>query len=305
MTKRLSVFTPAKINLYLQAYEEKLPDDFHRLETVYQTIDLFDQLSFELSSITEKHSEIKLSVSPAPQSHLVPLDGRNLAYRAARLFFDKTQITHKKININIAKKIPVSGGLAGGSTNSAGTLYALNYLFGEPLEQEDLLRLCLELGSDVPFCFLGGTMLGTGRGDLLTRLNLSLDYTFVLVFPPSDLELSSKQVYASFDELNKKSQPEIKIEKFMEILLTQGDVSKYLFNSLEEAVIHLSYWVETAKSAIDSRGFTSLVSGSGPSVFTIAPNEMTARQLLKQLANDGFKASIHRPIDNSFQIIVH
>lgn len=305
MTKRLSIFAPAKLNLFLKVYEEKLPDGFHRLETVFQAIDLFDQLSFEISPIKQAHSTIKLKVSPSPQSHLIPVDGRNLAYRAARLFFDKSCITHQQININIAKKIPVSGGLAGGSSNAAATLYALNYLFGEPLRQEDLLRLCQELGSDVPFCFLGGTMFGTGRGDLLTRLNLSLDYTFIIVLPPPEIELKAKDVYMAFEQLNKKVLPEIKAEKFLEVLLTKGDLSKYLFNSLEEAAIHMSYWVEKAKSAIDSKGFISLVSGSGPSVFTIAPNEMTAKQLLKHLESEGFKASIHRPIDNSFQIIAH
>jgi 4-diphosphocytidyl-2-C-methyl-D-erythritol kinase len=304
MSTRLSVFAPAKLNLYLKVCE-KLIDGFHRIETIYQSIDLFDQLVFEISKTQENRPEIKIVLSPGPQSHLLPADGRNLAYQAARLFFDKTQITHQKLKINIAKQIPISGGLAGGSTNAAATIYALNYLFGEPLEQDEMLSLCQELGSDVPFCFLGGSMIGTGRGDQLTRIALSLDYTFVLVFPPPNLELKAKEVYQSFDELNQQDFPEVKIEKFLEVLLTKGNISKYLFNSLEEAAIHSSYWVEKAKSAIDAKGFTSLVSGSGPTVFTISPNEMMAQQLSKALEADGFQTGIHRAIDNSFQIIAH
>ncbi len=303
MSNRLSIFAPAKINLYLRV-GEKLPDGYHRLETVFQAIDLFDQLVFDLKESHEK-GKIIIQVSPGPQSHLIPTDKSNLAYRAAKLFFDKTKLSNQDLKITISKKIPVSGGLAGGSTNAAATLYALNYLLGEPLKQDDILLLCKELGSDVPFCYLGGCMLGTGRGDQLTRLTVARELVFVVVFPPADQELSTKDVYATFDTIEARGHNEVNIEKFVEALLTKGEISKLMYNSLEEAAVSLSYWVDRAKSTLDANGYSSLVSGSGPTVFTVAPNEHQAHSLIKKLEKEGLRAGIHRAIDNSFQVIAH
>jgi 4-diphosphocytidyl-2-C-methyl-D-erythritol kinase len=306
MSKRLSVFSPAKLNLYLNVLDKGV-DGYHGIETVFQGIDLFDHLIFELTEAeADFKPEIMINLSSGRQKHLVPTDKRNLVYQAAKLYFRKIEADNLNLTVTLNKNIPVSGGLAGGSSNAAATLYALNYILGEPLKQHEVLELCRELGSDVPFCYLGGCMLGTGRGDQLTRLSLPLEFIFVIVFPPADLELKAKDVYETFDKLNQNKKTEVSIEKFIETMLTKSTgISKYLYNSLEEAVISLSFWVDKAKSAIDSKGYTSLVSGSGPTVFTLAPNEAQAKQLRLKLVDEGFEVAIHRAIDNSFQVIAH
>ncbi len=303
--KKLTIFAAAKLNLYLNVCEKQV-DGYHRIETVFQGIDLFDQLIFSLTEENTDKLDISIKLLPGKQSHLVPTDRKNLIYQAARFFMQKIGLSGFKLEVELLKKIPVSGGMAGGSSNAAATLYALNYLFGEPLKQNELLEVCRELGSDVPFCLLGGCMLGTGRGDLLTRLTLPNDLIFVVVFPPAEIELSAKDVYEMFDKLNKPEPSTISVEKFIETLLTKRTgVSKVLHNSLEEAVISLSYWVDKAKSAIDSRGYSALVSGSGPTIFTIAPNDVQAQQLVKSLKEEGYEASVHRAVDTAFQMIAH
>lgn len=306
MSNKLTIYSAAKLNLYLSVGEKQV-DGYHRLETVYQTIDLFDCLKFELNENSSEKYQIEISVSESTQSHLVPTNKSNLAYQAARLFFRKINKQNFNLKIEIDKKIPVAAGLAGGSSNAAATLFALNHLSGEPLDQNQLLLLAKELGSDVPFCLLGGCMLGTGRGDQLTRLSPFKDLLFVVVFPPKDETLSTKAIYDEFDKNpNANHQNKVSTEKFIETLLTKGDaVSKILFNSLEDAAVNQSFWVDKTKSAIDSKGFSSLVSGSGPTVFTIAPNQAQANYLIEALKEEGFEAKSFRPTTESFQVIAH
>ncbi|MDJ0625860.1 MAG: 4-(cytidine 5'-diphospho)-2-C-methyl-D-erythritol kinase [Candidatus Caenarcaniphilales bacterium] len=305
MSNTISVYSAAKLNLYLSVGERQV-DGYHSLETVFQTIDLYDRLSFELLDSNDENL-IEIKVAESEQSHLVPTDKSNLVYKAARLFFRKISKSNFYLKILINKKIPVAAGLAGGSGNAAATLFALNYLSGEPLDQSQLLILAKELGSDVPFCLLGGCMLGTGRGDQLTRLSPFKDLSFVIVFPPTNETLSTKEIYSEFDKLPRlNDHNKVTTERFIETLLTKGDaISKILFNSLEEVVVSKSFWVDRAKSAIDSNGFHSLVSGSGPSVFTIAPNEAQANYLIDLLKKQGFEAGFFRPTTESFQLIVN
>ena len=306
--KRLSVFCAAKLNLFLKVCEKQM-DGYHRIETVFQSIDLFDKISLEISPIDnkDKKPEINISLESSKQSHLVPTDKKNLMYQAAKLFFRKAEIQDTNLRIHIHKNIPVSGGLAGGSTNAAATLCALNYFFGELFSQTQLLDMCRELGSDVPFCLLGGCMLGTGRGDQLTRLTFPKDLVFVLVFPPSGLELKAKDVYERYDLLQSKQPEEGRIEDFIKALLSdnKSNIAKKMMNSLEEAVVSLSYWVEEATSLIDSVGYQSLVSGSGPTVFALAPNEAQGQALIRKLKEAGYEASLHRAVSEPFQLIAH
>ena len=311
VSKRLSIFASAKINLYLKVGEKQI-DNYHPIETIFQSIDLFDRLTFELkenSDSQKKSLDFELQIVNSPQKSLIPTDKTNLIYKAARLIMNKLNIDHLSLFVELEKKIPVSGGLAGGSSNAASTLFAVNYLLGEPLNQSDLLDLARELGSDIPFCLLGGCMLGTGRGDQLIRLPEPKDLIFLIVFPPPDLELKAKDIYQTFDQIqetNSLPKPEISIEKFIEILLTRkSDISKYLFNSLEESAISLSFWVDKVKSLIDSKGYKSLVSGSGPTVFTIVPNQNMGLNLLNELNKAGYKAQLHQTTSEAFQLIIH
>ncbi|MDX1920502.1 MAG: 4-(cytidine 5'-diphospho)-2-C-methyl-D-erythritol kinase [Candidatus Caenarcaniphilales bacterium] len=308
MHKKLTVYSSAKLNLYLNVGEKQI-DGYHALETVFQSIDLYDKLEFILSAEPDKEKqEIKIIIEESEQSHLLQDPKSNLIYRAAKLFFRTLKDDSFHLTVKLTKRIPIAAGLAGGSGNAAATLYALNYLLNEPFKQEVLLSLARELGSDVPFSLLGGCMLGTGRGDQLTRITETSDLIFILILPPSDITLATKEVYETFDKLSLVSNlpNKVSIEKFVQLLITQGqDASKQMFNSLEESAVTLNYWVDKAKTAIDSKGYYSLVSGSGPTVFTIAPNEYQAISLLQKLQEEGFNAQCHRSISESLMVVSH
>jgi 4-diphosphocytidyl-2C-methyl-D-erythritol kinase len=308
MKQKISIFASAKLNLFLEV-GTKAPDDYHDLKTIFLSIDCFDHLYFDFTKSSENSEKCKITIesSNGPYKDLLPLDKSNLIYKAAKLFNDQTQFKGFELQVKIDKKIPIAGGLAGGSADAAATLRALNYFYGDPVAQSELLSLARQLGSDVPFCLLGGCMLGTGRGDQLIRLPFVEELFFIIVIPPSEVRLTAREVYQQFDVLSPLSpQKDVSIEKFIEILLTKkADTGKYLFNSLEEAVISKSFWVDEVKSFIDSRGFRSLVSGSGPTVFTMSPNHHQAINLQNELNLKGYNAVIHRPTAEAFQMIVH
>lgn len=303
----MKVLAPAKLNLFLEILG-KYPDGYHRINTVYQTIDLFDELDFSLLEHTNNNSE-NSSFNPVTieidglQSDLVPTDSSNLISRAAKLFFKKAEIHKKSLNVRLLKRIPVAGGTAGGSSDAAATLYFLNKAFENVLTENELLRLAQELGSDVPFCLLGGRMTGTGRGDQLLRLPNGSEILFVVIFPPPQLLLSSKAMYIKYDKMGlERNKPRVSFEKFVSFLNSYqiDEIKENLFNSLEEAAISANYWVETAKSALTSKGFVSLVSGSGPTIFTIVKNRKEGENLVEELQKEGYSCSLHKSIANSF-----
>ena len=159
--KKIKIQCPAKINLDLRIFKKDPVTGFHPLKSIMQTISLFDYLTITL----EEGSKITLSGT----SKEIPYDESNLCYKAAKLFLDEIKKDYK-INIYIEKNIPVCAGLAGGSTNAAGTLYGLNKLLNYPLSLEELHNLASKLGSDLNFCLIGGTKLCTGKGDKLTDM---------------------------------------------------------------------------------------------------------------------------------------
>ncbi len=191
--KSVRVKCPAKINLNLKVLGKR-EDGFHNIESLMQTIDLYDYLKI---SVCENP---KLEINLSGSSSEIPYDERNLVYKAAKLFFDKTCIDKVLVEVYIEKNIPVSAGLAGGSTNAAGMLFGLNILFDELLNENELLEMCANLGSDLNFCLKGGCMLTEGRGEILTQKD-SKFYNVSLI-KPMDLGISAKEAYTKFS--NKK-----------------------------------------------------------------------------------------------------
>ena len=151
----------AKLNLYLEVGPRR-EDGYHDLCTVFQTIDLYDKVAITVHD--------KGGISLKCNWPYLPTDNRNLAYRAAELFFAHTGKDNPGIYINMKKVIPVGAGMAGGSTDAAAVLRLLNRAFGYPLSKRELLELGLQLGADVPFCLMGGTMLAEGVGEQLSPL---------------------------------------------------------------------------------------------------------------------------------------
>ncbi|MBR1424972.1 4-(cytidine 5'-diphospho)-2-C-methyl-D-erythritol kinase [bacterium] len=195
--KSIQVKCPAKINIDLKVLDKR-EDGFHNIESIMQTINLFDYLTIEVKPAQQ--TEIVLSGN----SDEIPYNEANLVYKAAKLFLDKIN-SLCTVNIYIDKHIPVCAGLAGGSSDAAGTLYGLNELFNSPLTIDELHLLCAKLGSDLNVCLQGGRILAKGRGEILKTLpyeefNLS-------VIKPDNVGISAKEAYTKFSakDLNDKS----------------------------------------------------------------------------------------------------
>lgn len=187
--KKIKVQCPAKINITLKI-TGKREDGFHDIESIMQTINLFDYLT--ICAEPAAASEINLSGN----SSEIPYNEKNLVYKAALLFMEKTKLSPYKISFYIEKNIPVAAGLAGGSTDAAGTLFGLNKIFDEPLNKKELHELCAKLGSDLNFCLEGGRQLASGRGEILKALPYE-EFSLALI-KPENLGISAKEAYTKF-----------------------------------------------------------------------------------------------------------
>lgn len=190
-TKSIQVQCPAKINLNLKIVNKR-DDGFHNIESVMQTISLYDYLSI---SIEDSSS---LDIFLEGNSKEIPYNEKNLVYKAGMLFCETCKIDNKKISVYIDKNIPVSAGLAGGSTDAAGMLYGLNKLFDEVLSEHDLHKLCAQLGSDLNFCLVGGCMKTSGRGEILEPCEFKTSK--VNLIKPINLGISAKEAYTKFSQ---------------------------------------------------------------------------------------------------------
>lgn len=188
--KTIKIQCPAKINLNLKI-TGKLEGGFHAIESVMQTISLYDYLTISVEDSVE--NEIILSGN----SNEIPYDETNLVYKAARLYLETAKITNKKISIYIEKNIPIAAGLAGGSTDGAGVLYGLNKIF-LCFDFEDLDNLCAKLGSDLNVCLHGGRILAKGRGEIITPL--AFEEFDVSLIKPINLGISAKEAYTKFSQ---------------------------------------------------------------------------------------------------------
>ncbi|MEU2185124.1 4-(cytidine 5'-diphospho)-2-C-methyl-D-erythritol kinase, partial [Streptomyces thermolilacinus] len=186
----ITVRVPAKVNVQL-AVGPARPDGFHDLANVFLAVSLYDE-------VTATPADSLRITCEGPDADQVPLDRTNLAARAAELLAARHGIA-PDVHLHIAKDIPVAGGMAGGSADGAAALLACDALWGTGASRAELLDICAELGSDVPFSLVGGAALGTGRGERLT--GLPLGGTFHWVFAVADGGLSTPAVYREFDRL--------------------------------------------------------------------------------------------------------
>ncbi len=274
MPAELTCRSYAKINLYLDVLARR-PDGFHNIETIFQTVGLWDELT-----LTSQPSGIALECS-------VPCLGTgpdNLVHRAATLLQDRTGCT-RGAHIILKKNIPIAAGLAGGSGNAAACLVALNDLWELELPPETLSECALELGSDVPYCMLGGTAAATGRGEELAPLDALAETWFVLVHP--QLHVSAAQVYGSpLLRRNSEERADGRTAGFQHAidLLGAGDWPGLIFNTMEEPVFHDYPELAQLKARLLEAGCCAAVmSGSGPTVFGVAASEALARTAARTL----------------------
>ncbi|MCX5607539.1 4-(cytidine 5'-diphospho)-2-C-methyl-D-erythritol kinase [Streptomyces sp. NBC_00047] len=267
----VTVRVPAKVNVQL-AVGAARPDGFHDLANVFLAVSLFDEVTATVAG--------ELTVTCAgPDADQVPLDRTNLAARAAEILAARAGID-PAVHLHIAKNIPVAGGMAGGSADGAAALLACDTLWGLGTPRAELLGICAELGSDVPFSLVGGAALGTGRGELLTPVDAG---AFHWVFAVADGGLSTPAVFREFDRLTAGTRiPEPQASPALLAALASGDpdaLAATLANGLQEAALSLRPQLAATLDAGTGAGaLAALVSGSGPTTaFLVRDAEAAAK----------------------------
>lgn len=261
--EQIKVKTPAKVNLTLEVVNKR-PDGFHNIKSIMQTINLYDYLT-----ITVRESE-KQEIILSGTSDEIPYDERNLVYKAAKLFFDFLSSYEESyfseqphlVNIHIEKNIPISAGLAGGSTNAAGTIYGLNKIFDEILPTKKMHELCAKLGSDLNVCLEGGCILARGRGEIIEKLPFQSND--ISLIKPVGLGISAGEAYTKYSKL--ANQPKYDYtEKMVAALEKNETISKFLYNDLETAVFDDYKELQNIKKLYPN----AIMSGSGSTYFIL------------------------------------
>ncbi|HEX3957056.1 MAG TPA: 4-(cytidine 5'-diphospho)-2-C-methyl-D-erythritol kinase [Trebonia sp.] len=284
MTTSVTVRVPGKINLQL-AVGPLRPDGYHDLVTVFHAVSLSD----EVTVATADTGTDSVAVSGEGSSE-VPADGDNLALRAVRALRAKTGIADN-VQIRISKRIPVAAGMAGGSADAAGALVACDELWGTGLSAAELSSVAAQLGSDVPFALLGGTVVGRGRGERLTTAEVSrATYHWVLAY--ADGHLSTPLVYKTLDQLREGHDvPAPELSNELMAALRAGDpgrVGQALGNDLQAPALTLFPALrETLATSRALGALGALVSGSGPTCFFLARDAEHAAGLAAQISGAG------------------
>ena len=252
----------AKINLVLDVVEKR-PDGYHNVDMIMQTVGLCDVITAE-----KIFSGIELSGTGT-----LSYDKTNLAYKAAKLFFDVTGIK-SGARLHIQKNIPMCAGMAGGSTDAAAVLTALNEIFGNPIGKKMLLGISANLGADVPYCIAGGTARAQGIGEIITPIKALPKKTLVIAKPP--VSVSTPKAYASLDFATMEHPDTEAAAKAIE----KGDTDTLytlMGNSFEDSVFRMHPEIGDIKSKLISSGAkAALMSGSGSAVFGIFEDDTLA-----------------------------
>lgn len=286
----VTVRAPAKINLHLGVGAPR-PDGFHPLVTVYQAVGLYDDVTVVDAGPGEGWS-LHATADERIDLAEVPLDGTNLALRAGRLLADHHGLpADRAARISIHKGIPVAGGLAGGSADAAATLVALDRLWDLGTTDDDLLALAARLGSDVPFALLGGTALGTGRGEVVEPLVDVGSWWWIVV--EDDEGLPTPSVYRRFDELARADAPDLEpgVPPALAAALASGDVAALaaaLHNDLAAPALDLRPDLRaTFEHGLEAGARAALLSGSGPTVLLLCDSMAHAHEVHAALTSRG------------------
>ena len=281
--REVAVTAPAKVNLVLRVGARR-PDGYHALATVYQAVGLHDEVAARRADgfSVEVRAEREMALAEVPTDH------SNLAVRAALLLAARHGVP-EGVHLRIRKGIPVAGGMAGGSADAAAALVACDALWGTQLPQERLLEIAAELGSDVPFALLGGTAVGTGRGEVVSPVPTSRRLWWVIL--ESTVGLSTPEVYREFDRLRPDAPPDPQVPEGMLTALRDGDVAGLgaaLHNDLQAAALslrpglagHLEHGrVGSAHGAV--------LAGSGPTCLFLTDGQAHAAELVERLSSHG------------------
>lgn len=275
----IKIFAPAKINLFLEILNLR-KDGYHELNMVMQSVSLYDKLTLS-ESFDEK-------IKVVCDKNLDCIEKDNIVYKLSEKFFEFTGIKNPGVHIDIKKIIPEKAGLAGGSSDGAAVLIGLNKMFDAGLSVTELCNIAKKVGSDIPFCIVGGTAVATGIGTEISKMNFNLDFFTVIVKP--SLNISTKEAYESIDRCenyNLKSPSEL-----LDSLENHNFrcLSENLFNRFEENIDEKE--IKKIKELMLNNGsLGACMSGSGPSVYGIFKSFESAKsceEILRKFYKDVF-----------------
>ena len=266
----------AKINLGLDVVR-RLENGYHEVRMIMQTIDLYDELSFQ----RRQDPDIILS----SDNRALPMGSNNLIFKAAKMMKEQYSIK-EGIEISLKKKIPIAAGMAGGSTDAAATILAMNEMFELGQSHEELCKKAVAIGADVPFCIMGGTALAEGIGEKLTSVPTPPDAYILIAKPP--ISVPTVMVYQNLHVDTISHHPDIDaVLKALENKDLQGICSN-IENILEHVTIPLHPEIQTIKDHMMEQGaMTSLMSGSGPTVFGIYQKKEDAENAMEVIRKTG------------------
>ncbi len=275
--------SPAKINLFLEVLRKR-EDGYHEILTLMQAVDIWDELVLE-----RRKSGIKVS-SDNPDC---PTNKGNLAYRAASFILNEAKV-NQGVSIHIKKRIPISSGLGGGSSNAAATLQGINQLFELGLSDRKLHGLASRIGSDVPFFLYSGQALARGRGDEIEPRTFYRDYWLVLVCP--EFQVSSQWAYQEVKISLTRKGKRVNY-KFLGSSRGFFEALAHFRNDLEEVVTREHRVVQEIKEILaDSGAVKSSMSGSGPTVYGVFDQKPQAEEVARKLSRGDWQIFLTQPI---------
>jgi 4-diphosphocytidyl-2-C-methyl-D-erythritol kinase len=280
---RISIKCFAKINLFLKVLGQRA-DGYHEICTLLQAVDLYDELAL---------SKRPVGIRVKSSSEAIPLGEKNLAYRAVKLL-ERECRRPLGVELSIDKKIPVSAGLGGGSSDAAGTLLGMNELYGLGLSKKKLQQMSSQLGSDVPFFFSRGQAVATGRGEKIKEIALPRDYFLVLVSP--SFGVPSEWAY---EKAKKDLTTATKLDNILKWkdIDTIEEIIPFLENDLEAGVISEFGEVGRLKGLLSQKGaLLAQMSGSGSAVYGIFNREALAEEVASSMSGEVREIFVTRPV---------
>ena len=286
------VEAPGKVNLFLSVGASGT-DGYHQLTTVFQAVRLIETVTARRQSARDRGTVTLTLEEPDAD---VPTDASNLAVRAAKLLAETTGVS-EGVDLLLRKRVPVAGGMAGGSADAAATLVACNILWGTGLSLLELSALAARLGADVPFSLTGATAVGSGRGDRVTPIMTRGAYHWV--FALADEGLSTPAVFRRFDELTGTGAPAVRdVPEALTSALRAGDapaLAASLHNDLQAAALDLRPELAQVIAVAEEAGaLRAIVSGSGPTIAALVENPAGAQRVSRALMASGLVADVLR-----------
>lgn len=290
----VKVQAPAKINLSLDILSKR-NDGYHDVSMVMQAIDLFDIIT------VKGDKDIKGdNISITCNDPLIPTDSSNIVCKIAKAFFTYTDTTPINLYIDIDKKIPSQAGLAGGSTDGAAVIFALNLIMDTRLKDKEMAEIGEKAGADVPFCVFGGTMHAKGIGTTLNKLPSMPKCHIVLIKP--EISISTKEAYDMVDSNGAKQF--VYTDELIKQICSKNirGISSLLYNEFEQ-VLKNSSIIDIKKELLKEKALGASMSGSGSAVYGIFQSERKARKCFENLKEKYEKIYLCTPINYGCKVI--